>query len=1170
MSLQQGILAALAMKLTPTRLSAFLGLFPAMLSHAGGGHDHDHGPGLPGLYSAYTTGHGDIGAAFHGGELELHLHLHEGALVNGVPLAEDAEPDSDSTLIVIGDKAKQTAGPSLSAGTGVPVGQSLWILPAAETAGLPRLGFGTEELNPADWTGDITFEVHEVESPSSTGHFSIYKSDGLGGFEFLASTADGGLDDADSFTLTAGGHDHFFIAFSEPGLWTVEFVAKGTHNTLGALESEHVPFLFHVGPSEWSAGHGDIGLAYENEELELHMHLHEGAVLNDATMEADTEHHADDIIIKVGREAIQLAGAGIATGTGVAEGAPVWILPTSPNPHLPFVGFGTEELEPTDWVSDLEFKLISVTSPSGSGHFSVYRPDGLGGSEFPMSTAQGGLTGDDRLFLPAGNHDHFFMAFSESGIWKITLQAQGEHSVDGTVVGEPVELTFEVAPNQGGVIKLAQTSFTANQGADSIPVTLVREYGTEAATVAIEAENGTPLNVPPFSAGLVGRDYPVSLQEFDVSFASGQMSKIVSLPLIQRAGNIPNIRFTIHLHNIAPGTEIGEHDEAEIRVLGADTTPPGLVISTPSATTTSVSATSPYTVRGTVGDARGVDRVVVVLNGGPPTEATLGSATNTMSIPWSLAINPVAGPNTLEVRAFDLRGNERTLTRSFSFVQRYTISVQRSSSVIAPLDQVGLVGFAAMPMTAASTPMPLVPHASSRPYSVVPGTSVRLTATPRPGFLFSHWNVSPAGALVSGSDMTLTMPAEDIGAAAVFVPNPVLPVAGQGNTFHGVLRPDPMTDAGNDTVGFIIGTLVPASGLFSGRVLMNGTSQVFVATFFGNGSALFTVAGARVPSLAFDGGARSLTLSLDGSGGILAQVTAGSKTSSGTLARAKHSASSGLPSTLLNDRFPLAAAANNRAFLTVALPAKTQTPPMALSSYPQGDGYGTLVISSLGVATFAATLADGSSFTASSSVVVGDRIPFLAQLSVPVGSLSGALALDTSAADSDVTASDLLWFRPAVVQLPGATGAAQATQRYTAGWPQGIKVDAVGALYNRNQDVQTSLSLPAAHASDGNGVIQLSEGKLVSAVEISRFNVVGNVVTKIPATNASFSLTLVPSTGSFSGVFTPKWTSRSSDLPVFRGVILQKGLSRGGYGWFLSNRLNDLDPESGRVTFGVR
>lgn len=1162
-------------------LIALSGLMPALAPAADG---HDHGAGSePGLFSAYTSGHGDIGAGFHDGELDLHMHLHQGAVVNAVPLLEDAEPDPDATMVVVGNSARQMAGPDLSAGTGVAVGAPLWILPASPSAELPHFGFGTEELDPADWNGDITFEIHEVNSPSGSGHFSIFASDGLGGFEFLASTADGGLDENDRVTLPAGGHDHFFIAFSEPGLWEVGIVASGEHMTEGVLTSGHVPFLFHVGPSHWTSGHGDIGLAYEDSELELHMHLHEGASLDGATMEADTEHHPEDIIVEVGREAIQVAGAGIAEGTGVAEGAPVWILPTSANPHLPFVGFGTEELDPADWTGDLSMKLVSISSPSGGGQFSVYRPDGLGGAEFLISTAQGGISGEDHVDLPAGGHDHFFIAFSESGLWRVTLEAEGQHGVDGAVSTGPVEIVFEVAPNGGGTITLAEAAYTVSQGTTSVPVTLVREHGTAETTLVIEAENGTASAVPPYAAGLAGRDYPAAMQELEVGFAEGEMSKVVPVMLIPRAGSVPNIRFSVHLHEAGPDTEFGDQDETEIRILANDTIAPGLVLTTPAAPPkgqvhTPVSTTAPYLIKGSAGDARGLERVEVVFNAGPAVNATLGSATSPSAVPWSLQVEPLNGVNTVSVTAYDLKGNaSTTITRSFQFTRRQTLAVRRVAPAGVSADTAGTVTTQASPASASGMVPPLVANGSPRNYAVVPGTPMKLTATPRAGHLFSHWASVPAGAVSVGNVLSFAMPAADAEAEAVFVVNALLPVAGAGNAFFGLVHPDEGTTAGSSTVGFINGTLVPVSGSFSGRILMNGVAQSFVATFYGDGTVLFNVTGGRAASLGFDGGARQLSLG-SVAGQIQAVVTAagGGQSSSGALKRAAHGAASPVSATLLNEKTFAASAGNNRGYLTVALPAKAQTPPMPPGAYPQGDGVGTLTISSVGAASFVGTLADGSAFTAGSGMVSGSEIPFLAQLLTPGastrgGSFSGTLLADAAQADSDVTGAGLLWFRPAVTQSPGAAGA--ATQRYTAGWPQGITVDAVGALYARTRSVQESLGLPEPSLAAGNGLLEFTLGKLTGApvghVAVTRFNINVSVVTKIPVNNPAFTLVPVPGTGAFSGTFTPNWTSRSSVLPSYRGILLQKGASRGGYGWFISNRLNDLDPESGRVTLGA-
>lgn len=731
----------------------------------------------------------------------------------------------------------------------------------------------------------------------------------------------------------------------------------------------------------------------------------------------------------------------------------------------------------------------------------------------------------------------------------------------------------------GGPVTLA----TALQNVQSwLPAAqiVVNRIGTGAASVRLVTANGTASTVPPFAAAVAGVDY--TAVDTVVEFTAGELSKTVAIPLLTRPASTPNRRFSVILSQPSAGSKLGAIISAEVRILAADVVKPTLALTTPGAvprglTVTPVSALSPYSITGLAADLRGIDRVEVVLNGAAPERAVLGSSVVRTAVPWSLAVTPLAGLNTVAVTAYDLNGNaSETLTRSFDFTQRYSFALRRSVPVGVLTDAAGVVAFAATPVAAGTTPLPLVANASSRHYATVPATPVRLTATPKVGYLFSHWAATPAGATSTGNALTFTMPSADAEAEAVFVVNPLLPSAGEGNVFYGLVRPEAGTTAGNDTVGFITGALVPATGTFSGRVLIDGLSQAFAATFYGNGSALFTVGTARQPALAFDGGARSLTLSF-AAGRIQASITAnaGAQTSSGVLGRAAHSSTNLLPGTLLNDKFPLAAAANNRAYFTLALPAKTQTPPLALESYPQGDGFGTLILSNLGVATYAGTLADGSPFTASSGIVTGGQVPFLAQLATPGsrsergGSLSGTLAIDTNLDDSDVTAEDLEWFRPAVTQQSGNSVLAQATNFYTAGWPQGIKVDAVGALYDRTSSVQASLGLGAADPVNGNTEIVMTQGKLAFATEIRALNIVGNVVEKIPATNPEFTLVPVASTGFFSGAFTPNWTSASKVKPGYRGIILRKGSSKGGYGYFLSNRANDLDPESGRVTLGA-
>ena len=58
---------------------------------------------------------------------------------------------------------------------------------------------------------------------------------------------------------------------------------------------------------------------------------------------------------------------------------------------------------------------------------------------------------------------------------------------------------------------------------------------------------------------------------------------------------------------------------------------------------------------------------------------------------------------------------------------------------------------------------------------------------------------------------------------------------------------------------------------------------------------------------------------------------------------------------------------------------------------------------------------------------------------------------------------------------------------------------------------------------------------------------------------------LFRSLGGFYGSFHPNWTPLASTDPVMKGIILQKGNLKGGYGYFISNKPGDTDPESGGV-----
>jgi hypothetical protein len=595
---------------------------------------------------------------------------------------------------------------------------------------------------------------------------------------------------------------------------------------------------------------------------------------------------------------------------------------------------------------------------------------------------------------------------------------------------------------------------------------------------------------------------------------------------------------------------------------------PVLAVLTPAVRSTTLATLSPYRVSGYVRDleAVGMDRIELVLNGGAPQAATLSGAPSDIYREWHLDIAPQEGPNTLDVTAIDNESiSSAVVSRSFDFTRRYALDITTN----------GTAGVVGLRVAAGGAYSLVASNPPTNDYTVAPGSVITLTATAKSNSVFSHWSGLPGGAAVTGNQAVILMPNADVsGVVAHFVANPFTPPAGQSRVFAGLLAPVNAADQRMQTVGHITGSL-STSGLFSGKLMNLGLTDRFVVNFFGNGSSLFNLGGGvTTASLSLSGG-RTVTMLFDTvNGTITASLTRLGVVSTATLQRSIYGSGANVAANLLNRKLRASDPANTVGFYTMALPSEVQVPALALSSYPQGAGYGTIYLQRSGILNASGVLADGTSFTWSSVLVAGDQAPVFAQLKTPgattlLGSLGGHLDFAVAAA-SDVTSSDLIWIRPAVVQQSGTTALAKQTQIYTSGWSTGITVGCSGALYDSTSSVQTSLALPAPDAVNGNAELQFNEGKLIAPVTISTLNVTGNAASKIPTTDRTYSLTFSASVGLYSGTFTPNWTTPSSIKPGFKGILVRKGFTGpAGYGYFHSNRTLDLDPESGEVTLGA-
>lgn len=205
---------------------------------------------VPGRYvnaDVWVGGHGDIGVELNAlDQLELHFHFESDVnSAGGGTIAAGGYAPSAIQVFVPGPPLGRPAGSQWDF-LGAPSDQ-VWFLPPSVEAGKPFLGWGLEELDPADWNGDLTWSLSSVVSSPVGSHFSLWKEE-LGAPTPYFATSDG-ISAADAFSQTAGGHEHYFVGFTREGLYQIELSIAGNHKTLGALTDSAV-FTFAVGVPE--------------------------------------------------------------------------------------------------------------------------------------------------------------------------------------------------------------------------------------------------------------------------------------------------------------------------------------------------------------------------------------------------------------------------------------------------------------------------------------------------------------------------------------------------------------------------------------------------------------------------------------------------------------------------------------------------------------------------------------------------------------------------------------------------------------------------------------------------------------------------------------------------------------------------------------------------------
>ena len=648
----------------------------------------------------------------------------------------------------------------------------------------------------------------------------------------------------------------------------------------------------------------------------------------------------------------------------------------------------------------------------------------------------------------------------------------------------------------------------------------------------------------------------VGTQDFQVV---EQPSPIVSegVPTTFRIAFTPTVegqRSTlIEIRNDAPGNQIFTFSIRGQGVGKLDTKNPTLQITSPAGKT--VSTRLPLVISGIAKDNYAVAGVEMTLNNGAPFTPVLGEVSNASQVPFTAELLPAPGENTLSVTAHDPSGNQTTITHTFVFEERHLLTLTRdvAPSIAGQPDQAGVLFLKSTPAKSATPARDGNPQTSE----VLPGSVLSVTALGKVGHLFSHWIGLPNDAEIQGNTAIFRMPAQDLAIIAVFTENSLLQApwatTGSGTPVQGLFRPEGAMPSGMKKVGFINLVLLPNRGSLSGRVWHNGQVIPFSGVVHGNGSVWFKSGKTLASALEF--AEQSLTLTWDETG-LSTMVTHADETHSTGLARPPlYSRASPLRAELL--------AENGRTgYYTLTFPPVDQSPARAPSEYPQGNGHAGLSLTRHGKVNLAGMLSDGTKVTTATYLTAGDSAAIFVPMTTPghrkkTAGLIGTLTFDETMTDSDVSSTDLQWFRP--VALTSSTW----VQPYRAGWPDGIRLGMVGSLYAPGKSAQTSLSLGGT-GEDGNAALFFTDGKLPQDA-ILRFDLSSNKVLKIDPADRSWSMSLIPAKGLFRGTFTPGVTAAGRKPLVFTGMILQKGAKACGHGFFLSNVTGDTEPTSGGV-----
>ncbi|HXG46586.1 MAG TPA: Ig-like domain-containing protein [Methylomirabilota bacterium] len=382
-----------------------------------------------------------------------------------------------------------------------------------------------------------------------------------------------------------------------------------------------------------------------------------------------------------------------------------------------------------------------------------------------------------------------------------------------------------------------------------------------------------------------------------------------------------------------------------------DTTAPTLTITSPAANAV-LSNTPAITVQGSAGDNVGVNRVEYRVNGG-----SFANATGTTA--WSFSFEPVAGVNTIEVRAIDHKGNTTSASRSIRYVVRSLMTVEITGN--------GTVS----------------PNYNGQMLEV--GATYSMTALPGVGSVSRGWS----GDLTTNNAKITFVMTEGLVLSADFIPNPFTAVSGN---YCGLFS-EPL-EAHPESSGSLLLT-VTGTGGFTGSLNLAGKKVSLKGAFSLQdfSGVTYAIANLVVPRPGATPLEVGLQINVSTPEDLLQGVVVNSNLWEANIAapRAIYSATNPCPV---------------QGSYTVVFPG---TPGDDL--IPAGPGYATLTVDVAGKTKLVGVLADGTKITHAGVVTAGDELDIHVALLKGLGMLHGFGFFAES--EFDDFGGGFTWVRPA-------------------------------------------------------------------------------------------------------------------------------------------------------------